>query len=99
MPFELIISRKAVIETNDAYLFYERASVGLGERFLESLEDVYKNLSLNPQYYGYLNKAKDIRDVKIKNFPFVIIFKIVNDKVFVLSVFNTGRDPDLLKSL
>lgn len=74
MPFELIISRNAIIETRDAYLFYERALVGLGERLLESLEDVYKNLSLNPQYYGYLNKAKDIRDVKIKKFPFVIIF-------------------------
>ena len=99
MLFELIISRKAVKETSDAYLFYERSSVGLGERFLESLEDVYKNLSLNPQYYGYINKAKDIRDVKIKKFPFLIIFQIVNDKVFVLRVFNTSRDPNLLKNL
>lgn len=99
MPFELIISCNAVIETHDAYLFYERASVGLGERFLESLEDVYKNLSLNPQYYGYMNRAKDIRDIKIKKFPFVIIFEIVNNKVLVLRVFNTSRDPDLLKNL
>lgn len=99
MPFELIISRKAVNETSDAYLFYERASIGLGEKFLESLEDIYKNLCSDPQYYGYINKAKDIRDVKIKKFPFVIIFQIVNDKVFVLRVFNTSRDPDLLKNL
>ncbi len=99
MPFELIISSKAVNETNDAYLFYERSSVGLGERFLESLEGVYKNLCLNPQYYGYMNKVKDLRDIKIKNFPFVIIFQIVSDKVFVLRVFNTSRNPDLLKNL
>ena len=74
MSFELIISRQAINEASDSYLFYERALVGLGERFLESLENIYKNLSSNPQYYGYINKAEDIRDVKIKKFPFVIIF-------------------------
>ncbi|MDQ6843468.1 MAG: type II toxin-antitoxin system RelE/ParE family toxin [Bacteroidota bacterium] len=99
MVFEIIISPEAFAETNEIYLFYERASVGLGERFLESLEDIYKKLSKAPQYYGYTNKAKDIRDVKINGFPFVVIFQIVNDTVFVLRVFNTSRDPELLKNL
>ena len=99
MHFELIISSIAVNETNDAYLFYERSSAGLGERFLRSLEDIYQKLSQNPHYYGFMNKAKDLRDIKIKDFPFVIIFQIVNDKVFVLRVFNTSRNPDLIKNL
>lgn len=45
MSFELFISPTALSETDDAYLFYERTSAGLGERFLKSLEEIYKKLS------------------------------------------------------
>ncbi len=99
MQFELIISPTALSETDDAYVYYEESSVGLGDRFLKSLEDIYKKLSETPKFYGYISNAKDLRDVKLKNFPFVVIFQIVNDTVFVLRVFNTSRNPTSLKSL
>jgi plasmid stabilization system protein ParE len=99
MNFELLISPIALSETDDAYVFYKNLSVGLGDRFLKSLEDVYKKLSQTPKYYGYITNAKDLRDVKLKNFPFVIIFQIVNDQVIVLRVFNTNRNPYSLKNL
>jgi len=80
-------------------MLYENSSAGLGDRFLKSLEDTYKKLSQTPKYYSYITKAKDLRDVKLKDFPFVVIFQIVNDQVFVLRVFNTNRNPYSLKHL
>jgi len=74
MSYQLKISANAYRETDDAYEYYEQQSTGLGERFLKSLEDAYLKLSQTPQFYGYIRHDKNIRDIKIETFPFVIIF-------------------------
>jgi plasmid stabilization system protein ParE len=99
MPYELVISPTAFRETGNAYDYYEIQSPRLGERFLKSLEDAYQKLAINPQHYGYINSRKDIRDMKIEIFPFIIVFQIVENKVLVLRVFNTNHDPLPIKKL
>jgi plasmid stabilization system protein ParE len=99
MKYQLKVSLTAYRETEDAYLYYETQSTGLGERFLKSVEDAYLKLSDHPQFYSFINRDKYIRDIKIKAFPFVIIFQIVENTVLVLRVFNTNRNPPSLKTL
>ncbi len=99
MKYKLSISPDAFIDTTNAYLFYENQQIGLGERFLIVLEDAYKKLSETPQHYGYLSNRNDLRDFKLKNFPFLIVFQIVKNQVLVLRVFNTNRNPRSLKNL
>jgi len=99
MRYRLKISPTAFQETDDAYAYYEKQSVGLGESFLRSIENTYSKLSQNPQYYSYIQDDKNIRDIKIKTFPFVIIFQIVENTVLVLRVFNTNRNPESIKNL
>ena len=99
MYYEIVTSPTVFRETGEAYDYYENESPGLGDRFLKSLEDAYQKLSVGPQYYGFINSKKDIRDMKIKTFPFVIIFQIIEDKVLVLRVFNTSRNPLTIKNL
>ncbi len=93
MEYDLLISPTAFDETDNAYDYYENQLPGLGKRFLKSLEEAYQKLSHTPQYYTYINFEKDLRDIKIKDFPFVVIFQIMNEKVLVLRVFNTNRNP------
>ena len=99
MSYQLKVSSIAYQETDDAYAYYEEQTIGLGERFLKSIEEAYTKLSQTPQYYGYIGNDKNIRDIKIKTFPFVIIFQIIENTVFVLRVFNTNRNPESLKSI
>ena len=99
MSYQLKISLTAYQEIDDAYAYYEEQSIGLGERFLESLGDAYVKLSQTPQFYGFIQYDKNIRDIKIKTFPFVIIFQIVGNTVLVLRVFNSNRNPESLKRL
>lgn len=94
MKYQLKVSSTAYKETDDAYSYYEEQSIGLGERFLKAVEEAYSKLSQTPQFYGYIRHDKNIRDLKIKTFPFVIIFQIVENTVLVLRVFNTNRDPN-----
>ena len=93
MQFELFITPVALTESMDAFDFYEANSAGLGERFLSSLESTYQKIVHLPKSYGFISEAKDIRDVKIKDFPFVVIFQIFDAKIIILRVFNTKRKP------
>jgi plasmid stabilization system protein ParE len=99
MKYQLKVSATAYQKTDDAYEYYEEQSQGLGERFLKSLEDSYLKLSQTPQFYGCIQYDKNIRDIKIKTFPFVIIFQIIEKSVLVLRVFNTNQNPESLKNL
>ncbi|HXS56604.1 MAG TPA: type II toxin-antitoxin system RelE/ParE family toxin [Hanamia sp.] len=99
MNFKLSISPTAFSETNDAYIYYTNISEALGERFLKSLEATYDKLSRTPKYYSYINEFKDLRDTKLKDFPYVVIFQIIDNRVLVLRVFNTNRNPVSPKNL
>ena len=97
MAYELLVSPVAFNDTEEAYLFYESKQAGLGERFLQSVEAAYSKLSKTPQHYGFIGNKKDLRDIRVKHFPFVIVFQIISDQVLVLRVFNTSRNPSSLK--
>lgn len=99
MAYELLISSVAFIETEEAYIFYEEQQSGLGERFLVSVEAAYLKLSEAPMNYGFIGEEKDLRDIRVKHFPFVVIFQIISNQVLVLRVFNTSRNPSSLKNL
>ncbi len=97
MSYKLLISPLAISEINNANTYYENHSPELEKRFLELLEVAYQKLAQAPTYYSYINYKKDLRRISVKKFPFIIIFQIAKDKVLILSVFNTNRDPRLLK--
>jgi hypothetical protein len=99
MQYDLLISSVAFIETDKAYTYYENQLLGLGDRSLKSLDKAYDKLSQTPQHYGFINSKKDLRNIRIKDFLFVIIFQIIYDKALVLRVFNTNRNPLSIKNL
>jgi hypothetical protein len=37
-----------------AYQYYEEQQLGLGERFLEVLNETYKSIEQNPTHYAYI---------------------------------------------
>lgn len=44
-----------------------------------------------------LISTKRVRDVKIGHFPFQIVFEIIENKIIVLSVFNSNQNPSKLR--
>ena len=92
--YELIIKDEAKLEIIDAYHWYESMQEDLGERFLNELDNCFDRMCLSPEIFP--RKHKDMRQVVMKVFPFVIIFEIEEDAVVVYAVFNTYRDPGKL---
>lgn len=77
----------------DAWLYYEQQQAGLGERFLLELEQKLTVLSEHPEYYSYIDSRKILRDVTVNNFPYVIVFAIIDNEVRVYAVLLTHRRP------
>lgn len=95
MLFRIIVTREAHQDSLDAYLYYEKKQTGLGDRFLELLEQCYSSLSQHPEHYGYINEdpLKILRDLKLEKFPFVVVFEIREKDVVVYAVHNTYKHP------
>lgn len=75
----------------DAYDWYEEQRQGLGEIFLDELDNCYKKLESNPASSPKI--MKNYRQARLKRFPYVILFEIIKTDVVVLSVFHTKRNP------
>jgi hypothetical protein len=93
MAYTLLISAEAQQEETDAYNYYEGIRPGLGDDLLIVLEKSYNKIRENPFYFSYVGTSTLLRDVKIERFPFVIVYFVMEKRIFVLSVRNTYRRP------
>ena len=95
MVYNLAISLRAETDYKIAIEYFTSQSPGLGKRFGLQLFQVFEKLKINPQYYGYISTSnnKMLRDVIVNGFPFIVLFRIEEEIVTVVSVHNTNRKP------
>ncbi len=74
-----------------AYEWYEEQSKGLGEAFLSELDRCYKKLEVQPTFYSKLKK--NYRQMRLKRFPYVVVYEIMKTRVVVFAVFHASRNP------
>ena len=75
----------------DAYDWYEHKSKGLGEIFLSELNNCYQKIEVQPTFYG--KTKKNFRQIRLKRFPYVVVYEILNSEVVVFAVFHTSKNP------
>jgi len=95
MTFNVFIKAEAHEDAVTAFLYYEEKQYGLGEKFLNSLHNKYSDISLHPYNYSFIDEdpLKVLRDVRLRSFPYVIVFEIVNMDVIVYAVHHFKRNP------
>ena len=69
----------------DAYQWYEQQSQGLGELFLKELDYCYRKIQAFPSANSIVKK--DYRQMSLKRFPYVVVFKIKNADILIYAVF------------
>ena len=91
MPYKLKLQNEAVLDMQQAFEWYEEQRPGLGTSFLDEVETCFQKLIQSPELFGYINKW--LRRMKVNGFPYVVIYEIENDLIFVTSVFHTSKAP------
>jgi mRNA-degrading endonuclease RelE of RelBE toxin-antitoxin system len=76
----------------EAYDWYEQQSKGLGEIFLSELNTCYKKIETQPTFYK--KAKKNFRQIRLKRFPYLVVYEILKSEVVVFAVFHTSRNPN-----
>lgn len=86
------IVKKDVVEALD---YYDSISFDLGNRFEAELENTFDEIENAP--FKYFNLEKGYRRAHLKNFPYMVIYKIEHEEVLVVAVLDQRKDPALLE--
>ena len=90
--YEFFIKEGAKEDISNAFFWYENKQRGLGERFINVLDDCFSAIGKNPWLFA--KKYGEMRQAIIKKFPYVVLYEIEDSLIIVYSVFNTNQNPE-----
>lgn len=93
MEYELILLLKAKKELTYSWKWYENRQPGLGDKFKAEIFRSFSLIIKNPKHYP--EKILTLREIRLRVFPFLVIYKIDERKknIVVVSIFHTSRNP------
>jgi plasmid stabilization system protein ParE len=91
----LVLRRIAEKEFDDSIAWYENEREGLGQEFRGTVEKYFQHVADHPELFTKVRG--EVRRAVVRRFPFVIHFLIEKERIVVLSVFHTSREPEQLK--
>lgn len=78
-------------EIDAAHDWYEQRQPGLGGDFLDEVERVLAEIAANPGRFGFAEA--DVREGLLRRFPYAISYRVLPDRIRVLAVYHTARNP------
>jgi len=89
--YSISIRPDAEIDIEDAAIWYEQQRNGLGNDFLDEVQNALRKMSENPYLYPIVHR--NTRRTLIRRFPFAIYYLIEQDSLVVIAVMHGSRHP------
>lgn len=78
-------------EVASARGWYEQQQPGLGTDFLDAVERALDDIAADPAGHGFADA--DIRAAPLTRFPYAVYYRVLPNRIRVLAVYHTSRDP------
>lgn len=91
MTYSIEFIYEAKLDVKDTYDWYENKVIGLGDRFVSSLNRSVNLIKSNP--FQYQTQFGEIRKALLNHFPYQIIYIVESKKIIILGVIHSSRDP------
>lgn len=78
-------------EIKASYLWYQEQAEGLGDAFIEELENSYQAIIEFPQIWPLFQKG--FRRFQLARFPFSVIYKENNNTIYIVAIMHNSRKP------
>ncbi len=91
MKYQLIIHQQARQELKEARDYYKKINPDLARSFLFIVDEYLKTIKDTP--FIYQIKFKNYREAVLRTFPYVIIYEVEDNFIYIDSIFNTYRNP------
>lgn len=93
MSLPVVVRAEAEAEFDEAFDFYDTRQVGLGPAFAAAVQKVFDGIAAQPLMHAV--EFADIRKAVVRRFPFCVYYRPHPDRVEVVAVFHTSRDPSI----
>lgn len=93
MTLPIVLRSEAEVEFDEAFDWYDHQQVGLGPEFAAEVQRVFDRISFNPFLHQVV--FADIRKGVVRRFPFCIYYRPHPDRIEVIAVFHSRRDPTI----
>ena len=87
MVYKLEVTEEAKKKVFQDFFWYEQKSEGLGTRFIVEFDAMLDYIKYYPHHFQI--KYKNYREAVLKIFPHMIVYRIIDNKVVVYTVFTT----------
>ena len=91
MSYKLILRQEAERDLAEARKWYNEMIPGLGSDFLAVVERALESILENPARFPIIHR--EVRRALLSRFPYGIFFFLEEERVVVLGVMHTARDP------
>jgi mRNA-degrading endonuclease RelE of RelBE toxin-antitoxin system len=98
MAFKVFFAAEVFDDLQQSVDWYNKQQSGLGSRFFAAVKEQISRISKSPTTIAI--RYNEVRCARIKNFPYLIHYKVFPDSntVKIIAVFSTHRDPKIWKS-
>jgi plasmid stabilization system protein ParE len=93
MDYVLVFRPEVRDELDEAYSWYENQQTGLGDEFLECVDEVLNKICQLPESYAVV--YSDIRRAVLQRFPYAVYYRIVSSRIIVIAIFHGRRNPKI----
>lgn len=91
MSYRLTYHKEVGDEVFEAWEWYESRKKGLGDAFMDEFEGFIDLIGENPYLFPKLNDK--VRRCSMSRFPYLIIYLVKDNAVYIVSVAHTSRKP------
>jgi toxin ParE1/3/4 len=91
MSLPVVLRDEAQMEFDEAFDYYDQRREGLGVEFVAEVPRVFDRLASNPGLGRVV--MSDIRKAVVRRFPYCVFYRPHGDRVEVLAVFHSKRNP------
>ena len=91
MSRRVYLRPEAEEEIGQAAEWYDERGLGLGSAFLDEVSRTIDDLLSAPERYPIVDAS--IRKAVLRRFPYLILYRVKDEEVVVISCFHTRRDP------
>ena len=96
MSLPVILRHEAEVDIQGARDELEAVRVGLGNQALARVREMLARIEKMPELHGKV--WEDVRAARLKQFRYVVYFIVLADRVEVLAVLHSARDPSAWQS-
>ena len=91
MKYQLVLTNRSLSDIEKARAWYNKQQTGLGTKFSDAVFKGIEVVHNNPE--GNEVKYRFTREKLIKKFPYLIIYSVEENIIFILRVFHCKQSP------